>query len=173
MDGLTEREKKIVDYAIEKMALAMFAGRCRQTEDAYKDTMKRLEALPIIKERIEANKDRLCVMRKEKKLPGKSKSIVAFNPSGYRADPEEIFDAVLQDLEAHIQIDQMEVDELEKALSHFKNDPYFDTVSGRFIEEKTDYEISEALFCDESTVRRNRGRLIHKIAVMLYGVEAL
>ena len=37
----------------------------------------------------------------------------------------------------------------------------------------TDAELAEKLYCDESTVRRNRSRLIRIIAVRLYGVEAI
>ena len=170
---LTEHEIALIDEAIKRTALVMFTCREKQVEDCYKETLRRLEAFPIIKSRIEQNKGRLETMQEEKALPGHSKSIVRFSAYSQRVSPEDAFDAVLTDLEAHIAADTYEVAQVEDALQTIQDDPYCLSVVGRYIQKMTDDEIALDLFCDTSTVRRNRGRLVHLLAVQLYGALAI
>ena len=106
-------------------------------------------------------------------MSGHSKSIVRFTRSGVRLSPDEIMEALVQDMTAAIAADEHEVETIADALRTIESDLYFQTVEGRFIHGKTDDEIAEAIACDPSTVRRNRGRLVRKVAVWLYGVQAI
>ena len=106
-------------------------------------------------------------------MPGKSKSIVRFSASGVRVDPEEMLEAVRRSVEAHIAADQEEIDAVTSALGCVKDDYYYPAVYDGLVFHKTDAELAEMLYCDESTIRRNRSRLIHIIAIRLYGVEAI
>ena len=164
--------KDVIDASVKAAIAAMIVENKNHVDDAYKATLRRLEALQILKDRIEDNTERLAGL-KENGVQEKSKSIVRFSASGVRADPMEMYDAVLADMEAHLAADQEEVDTVMRALEYVKGDYYYDTVYGKFVENLPDDQIASKLFCDDSTVRRHRGRLVHRIAVYLYGAAAL
>lgn len=164
--------KELIEEAVRAGIRAALVERTNSPDDPYKQTQRRLEAIIILQDRIADNKARLEGL-KEIGVQEKSKSIVRFSASGVRADPMEMYDAVLADLEAHIAIDEEEVEAVMRAMMYYQNDRYFNVVYDKYIEGKTDVEIAEESFCDESTVRRNRGRLVHMIAVRLYGAVAL
>lgn len=159
---------QIIEETVKKTVLLMIAQQNAQPDDCYKQTIKRLRALPILKERIRDNTARL-----EGPLQGKSTSIVRFSADGVRADPEEMLEAVRQSLAAHIAADKEEVEEVETALSYVGHDYYYTAVYDSYILNKPDAEIAEELHCEDSTVRRNRGRLTRIIAVRLYGKYAI
>lgn len=164
----SEEELAIIEETAKRTVLTMLEEKQSRPDDCYKQTIKRLRALPILKERIADNQARL-----EGPLQHKSGSIVRYTASGVRADPDEMLEATRQTLAAHIAADQDEVDEVTRALEVVSDDYYFLTVYDGYIEKKSDADIAEVLHCDESTVRRNRGRLTRIIAVRLYGKYAI
>lgn len=165
---ITPEVMSIIEEAIKKTAALMIAEKNAQPDDCYKQTIKRMRAIPILKERIRDNTARL-----DGPLQGKSTSIVRYSADGVRADPEEMLEAVRRSLSAHIEADRAEVDEVETAMAYIGSDYYFPAVYDSYILGKSDAEIAEQLHCEDSTVRRNRGRLTRIIAVRLYGVLAI
>lgn len=161
----------VIEETAKQVAQTMYAERNRIPDNCYKQTIKRIKALPILMERVEDNRARLG--EDGNLMPGKSKSIVRFSASGVRADPEEMLEAVRRSVEAHLAADQEEIDLVTRALEYVKEDLYYPAVYDGLVLHKTDEQLAEELYCDESTVRRNRSRLIRIIAVRLYGVEAL
>ena len=89
-----------------------------------------------------------------------------------RLSPEEIFEAVIMDMEATIAADQYEIDAMDKALSVIRDDEYYLTVTGRYLDDLPDERVAELIPCDTSTVWRNRKRLVQRLAVWLYGADA-
>lgn len=166
--AFSENEMAAIEEAVRLTVLRMLEEKNSRPDDCYKQTIKRLRALPILKERIADNKARL-----DGPLQHKSGSIVKYTASGVRADPDEMLEATRQTLAAHIAADQDEVDEVTRALSTVSSDYYFLAVYDSYVEKKSDAEIADVLHCDESTVRRNRGRLTRIIAVRLYGKDAI
>ena len=128
-------------------------------------------ALPILRRKIVDDKERLEEIRKYGPR-GRSKSITRFTKSGVRLSPDEIFEAVVMDMEATIAADQYEIDAMERALSVIKDDDYYMTVIGRYLEDLPDERVAELIPCDTSTVWRNRKRLVQRMAVWLYGADA-
>lgn len=172
-DRITPQMKELIETAVRAgIQAALVEKMTSPADDAYKQTVRRLEAVTILQDRIADNQARLEGL-KEEGVQGKSKSIVRFSASGVRADPMEMFEAVLADLEAHIAADTEEVETVMRAMTTVQGDYYYKTVYDRYIDGKQDSEIAKDLFCDESTVRRNRGRLVHRIAIRLYGAVAL
>ena len=161
----------VIEETARKAAAAMYAERNFRPDDCYKQTIKRIKALPVLQERVKDNASRLG--ENGNLMPGKSKSIVRFSASGVRADPEEMLEAVRRSVEAHIAADQEEIDAVTSALECVKDDYYYPAVYDGLVLRKTDIVLAEMLYCDESTIRRNRTRLIHIIAIRLYGVEAI
>lgn len=154
--------------------LAVEAGRIsaeRSAKDAYKATERRLYALPIIRRKLADDKERLEEIRQYGPRE-RSKSITRFTKSGVRLSPEEIFEAVVMDMEATIAADQYEIDAMDKALSVIQDDEYYLTVTGRYLDDLPDERVAELIPCDTSTVWRNRKRLVQRLAVWLYGADA-
>ena len=160
----------VIEEAVKKTVAAMIAERDSAPDNCYKQTIKRIKALPILQERVEDNRARL---EEGNLIPGKSKSIVRFSASGVRADPEEMLEAVRRTVEAHLAADQEEIDAVTAALACVQEDFYYPAVYDGLVLRRSDAQLAEQLYCDESTVRRNRSRLIRIIAVRLYGVSAI
>lgn len=161
----------VIEETVKKTVAAMIAERDAVPDNCYKQTIKRIKLLPVLRERVEEYRERLG--ENGNLMPGKSKSIVRFSASGVRADPEEMLEAVRQTVEAHLAADQEEIDIVTAAMACVQDDFYYPTVYEGLVEHKSDAELAEMLYCDESTIRRNRSRLIRVIAVRLYGVEAI
>ena len=104
---------------------AVEAGRIsaeRTAKDAFKATERRLYGLPTLKIKLEDDLERL----EEFKLYGpreRSKSITRFIKNGNRLSPDEIWEAVLMDMEATIAADRYEIETLERALATVRDDP--------------------------------------------------
>lgn len=144
----------------------------RTAKDAFKATERRLYAIPVLMSRLDDNKERLEEIRKYGPR-SRDKSITRFQKSGVRLTPEEIFEAVVMDMEATIAADEYEVEVMSRALDTISDDEYYQTVTGRYITNQTDEEVAALVPCDTSTVWRNRKRLVQKLAVWLYGAEAI
>ena len=132
----------------EIVKLAVTAGRIaaeRAPANAFKATEQRLYALPILREKLERDRERLPT------LGGVARA----------------------DLEAAIAADADEVKVMENALAKCAGDPYYQTVTGRYVEGLDDAEIGRLIHCEVSTVWRNRKRLIQRISVYLYGAFAI
>lgn len=173
------REKKripdaviaVIEETAIRVAEKMYAERNFRPDSCYKQTIKRIKAIPVLQDRVADNLARLG--EDGNLMPGRSKSIVRFSASGVRADPEEMLEAVRITTEAHVAADQQEIDTVTKAMEYVRADYYYPTVYDGLILHHSDAEIAEKLHCDDSTIRRNRSRLVRIIAVRLYGVEAL
>ena len=166
---MTKNEiESIIRTAIEagKMASA------RTTKDAFKATERRLYAILDLREKLADDEEELNDTRLYG-LKERSHSITRFFKSGVRLTPEEILEAVTIDLEANIASTRHELEVLGKALASIESDPYYLTVAGKYVERMQDSEIAEKIPCDPTTVWRNRKRMIQRVAVRLYGVEAI
>lgn len=155
---------------------AVEAGRVaaeRSSRDAYSATEKRLYALPVLREKITDDLERLEEM--EQYGPrGKDKSIVRFQRTGSRLSPEEIQQALITDLRATIAADRQEVDTVESALETVRREPYYFTVEWKYFRDMDDAAIGAKSEPprDASTICRQRRKLVQKIAVRLYGAAA-
>ena len=159
----------------EIIRMAVAAGRLsaeRAPANAYEATERRLYAVPDLRAKLEDDREELEDTRRYG-LKERSHSITRFFKSGVRLTPEEIMEAVIIDLEAAIAATSHELEALDKALASIRDDPYYLAVDGKNIQRMTDEEIAEQIHCDPSTVWRNRKRLVQRVAVRLYGVEAV
>lgn len=160
------------DAIIQK---AVNAGRMQGmsvAKDAYKATERRLYAIPVLKLKVKEDREKLEEI-KTYGVPQRSKSIVRFSRTGIRLTQEEILEALVMDMEATIAADTYEIECVEKALTAIEADTYYETVKGKYIDGRSDEQIAETIPCDYTTVWRNRKRLVQKVAVMLYGAQAV
>lgn len=167
---------RTIEAIIKKAVIeAIEAGRKlseQKPKDAFKATERRLYALPDLREKVKRDRERLEELQ-EHGLRSRSNDIIRFQKSGRRISDEELLEGLIQDLKATIAADEYEIKTIEDALAPLTSDPYFRTVTGRYFDNLTDEEIAKEIPCDPATVWRNRGRLVTRLAVRLYGVDAL
>lgn len=155
--------------------MAVEAGRmaaARTAKDAFKATERRLYAIPDLQAKLKDDQEELEDTRKYG-LKERSHNITRFFKSGVRLTPEQIMEAIIIDLEAAVASTSHELEALDKALASIQDDPYYLVVGGKYVQQMTDEEIGEQIHCDPSTVWRNRKRLVQRVAVRLYGAEAV
>jgi RNA polymerase sigma factor (sigma-70 family) len=90
-----------------------------------------------------------------------------------RLTPEEISEGLIQDITAQIAECEQEIETIDKALDIIAGDDYANVIKYKYFEGKNDEKIAEIISCDPSTVRRNKSRLVGRLAVFLYGVAAV
>jgi DNA-directed RNA polymerase specialized sigma subunit len=163
--------EKIIKKAVKEGIAAGYSVKQQEVKNYYKQTEKRLYSYPNLKLGINAYQDEIKSLKKYG-LPGKSKSIV-YMPSGSRLDRDDLLEARIQDLCYKIQCNKDEIKEIDEALKLIKDDAWYKVIEYKYFQGHKDNEIAEILTCDESTVRRNKKRLVNKIVVRLYGAAAL
>lgn len=168
--GLTLDE--IINTAVER---ALQAGRKQQVveaKDTFKATEKRLYALPILILKVEEAEAWI----EDIKVSGpheRSKSIVRFNSPGITLSDEQIVDSQILNKRAEIEIDEQEIQTMQRALGIIRDDEYYEVIPMKYFDKRGDDEIAEELYCDASTVRRNKSRLIREMSVYLYGAAVV
>ena len=78
-----------------------------------------------------------------------------------------------ESLKRQISDGMREVSRLDNAIDAISKDYYADIIRLKYIEGKSDEYIAEVLNCDVSTVRRNKKRILMRMAIRLFGCEAL
>lgn len=166
---------KVIEQAIRR---AFEAGRIsagQAQKDAYKSTERRLYAMPILlakKAEEEADLERL-LRENEPDIVMRSTDIVRFRRTGIRLSDEDLLQAQVTDLRANIAMKEHEIQQIERALEHVKGDYYYRAVPMKYFEGISDDDVAKQLFCDGSTIRRNRSRLVKALSIWLYGPEAI
>ena len=168
---LTDREREIIREAATAAFAAGLVRSETRTKDAFKDTEQRLYNLPTLRLKVENDKGRLVLLQTNGS-PMRSNSIIRFDRTGSRIKPEEKLDALIQDETAKIAANEYEIETIEKALSIIEADPYFDIIPYLFFDGMTVEEASVEIACDRATIFRHKARLVQRLAVFLYGVDA-
>ena len=167
--------EKIIKKAVKEGIKAEHKIKINDQElSPYKLTEKTLYEYNDIKKFIENCKLDIEDLKKCG-LPQKSKSIV-FMPSGCRVSSTDMLDAKIQDLEYKIKVNENELKKIDKALNTIKDDEYYNIIELKYLNKDkrlNDDEIAAKLYCDRSTICRNRNRLVLKMAVIIYGMDAL
>lgn len=167
--------KRYIDLAVQegiRAGLEMAEKKERAAFNAYRATEERLYALPTLRVKVEKDKEDLLDIQ-EHGIPQRSKDICRFQRDGLRLDHEDILDALIRDLTAKIAADEYEIEIMTTALDTVKEDDYYRALTGRYFDNIGDKAIAVELKCDDTTVWRNRSRLVRRVAVRLYGVEAI
>lgn len=169
--------EKLIEQAVHKAVKAtMFLGAEQaktETKNIFKQTEMRLYAYPELRNNI--TKYTLDIKDLRRESPGRSKDIVFYSThgGGTRLSAEEVQEGRIMVLQKKIYRDQTEIEEIDFALQAIANDEYYKVIEMRYFKGMKDEEIAESVSCDPSTVRRNKNRLIRKIAVKLYGAQAV
>ncbi|MBQ4611554.1 MAG: hypothetical protein IJB30_07420 [Clostridia bacterium] len=167
------------NHMLSEFALNRYYGDAPVTRNAaqaaYAATEKRLYALPILRERIEDNREELTELENMgvEALRHHSSSLVRLIRPGMRLTPEEVHSAQMAELRARLAADEREVRKLQNALHSVAEDPYYLTIELKYFSGVKDADAAARLRCDPATVRRNRNRLVKRLALRLYGVDCI
>lgn len=180
MPAKAEKEvniQKIIEQAVRKavdtaLAVGVKHGK-EDVKNAFSQTEVRLYAYPDLKDNIEQYQLDIKDLKVEK--PGKSKSLVFFSTAGngIRLSEDDIQQARIIGIQNKIRRDEEEIEEINRALEPILNDQYYSIIDLKYFKGKTDDEIAEAIPCDPRTVRRHKNRLVRRIAIKLYGADAV
>ena len=162
-----------IKRAVNEGLAAGYFVKQQEIKSYYTQTEKRLYSYSDLKIGIKAYKEEIKELESGG-LPKKSKSIV-FMPSGSRLDSDDLLDARIQDLYYRIQRNEREIKMIEGALSIIKNDKWYSIIEYKYLSnnKKENDEIAKILKCDESTIRRNKKRLISRLSIRFYGADAV
>ena len=62
---------------------------------------------------------------------------------------------------------------IDRAINSLSDDPYFELLHLKYRDGLSEEAIAERLCCDPSTVRRNKNRLLERLGVLFFGIDAL
>ena len=164
--------RAIIDEAVAK---AIEAGRLQESsmaDDAFKATERRLYALPALKKKVESDKKKLAHIVSQGPHD-RSKSLIRLQRSDYCVDPETMFAAITLNIKARIAKDEYEIETVVHAMESYDDDPFYPTVTGKYIDKYDDEDIAADLGCGTTLVWKHRTRIVRNIAIMLYGVLAV
>lgn len=175
MKALTEIENRMVLACALPRGTGHGPARRGETSGSYAATERRLYAIPILRERIADSREELAELETLgiEALREHSLSLVRILRPGIRLTPEEVHAAQLCELRGRLAADEREVKKVQVALTSIEDDPYYRAVELKYFKNARDAEVAEKLCCDPSTVRRNRVRLVQRLALRLYGASAL
>ncbi len=77
------------------------------------------------------------------------------------------------DVEALLTRNRLAAKRIDRAVTSLSGDPYFEILHLKYTEGRSEEEIAEMLSCDPSTVRRNKNRLLERLSVLFFGIDAL
>ena len=167
--------KKTTDEAVKKAVEAIIKANKEidiSQRDYFKETERVLYSLPALKLKVAQDEEdiRNGMMRAKER----SKDIIRASSGGYRpADYETKNEMYVQERIESMERTKREIQRIERALETIQDDEYYEIIPMKYFDNCTIEEIAERFGKDESTVRRNKNRLINKLKVVLFGADAL
>ena len=141
---------------------------------AYRATEQRLYRVPIIRERVEDDKEDLMALESgEAELLGPRPALLELGRgSNLPRSPQDIRGDQMAALRSRLAANERELRRMAAAHSFIADDPYYPAIELRYLQGMREVDIADRLQCDPATVRRNRARLVKRLALRLYGVES-
>lgn len=164
--------KKSIDEAVKKSVEAIKAAN-EEIEagqrNYFKETERLLYSLPALKLKVAQDEEDLengLMVPKQR-----SKDIVVISSiTNKEIDLDEDY---IRRRVTSMDRTKREIQRIERALETIQDDEYYDIIPLKYWDGLTPVEIAEALHCDERTYRRHKNRLVNKLKVVLFGVDAL
>jgi DNA-directed RNA polymerase specialized sigma24 family protein len=155
---------KQVKKAIEKI---MDANK-KAERNYFKDTEKLLYSFPSLRLKYEQDKEDLDNNQVTQKR--KSADIVRFSGGGCQVVEEEQY---IIDRRKSMERTKREITRIERALETIKDDSKYCIIEFKYFDRMETEKIAEKMECDETTVRRNKNRLVNSLKIILFGADAL
>ncbi len=114
----------------------------------------------------------MASLRREKEKAGfggeKEGTLLFFSPKDTGQMEKRVYD-----VQCELAFNRLTLRRIEHAVEPLENDPYYDIIYLKYIVGLPEEEIAYQMHCDTSTVRRNKRRLLERLAIILYGASAL
>ena len=170
--GIKKLLKQAISEAIGAALAVRIQHRKEEVKNPFSQTEVRLYAYRDLRDNIEQY--RLDIEDLKRENPGKSKSLVfGHGGDGVRLSDEEIQQGRIEIIQNKVARDTVEINEIDRALERINTDQYFPIIGMKYFEGKSDDEIAETIPCNPRTVRRHKNRLVKRIAIKLYGADAV
>ena len=145
----------------------------QQGRNYFKDTEKLLYAYPALELQAQEIEKDINDLRREG-YTGKSKDIVKMPAGGGQVlTKNEIQGQRIKNRQSSLERTKKEVDRIERALGQIKDDPGYKVIEFKYFKEMTNEQIAEELSYSVRTVIRHKNRLINKLKIYLFGIDAL
>jgi hypothetical protein len=160
--------KDIIKEAVE-------AGRKaeRIKDNPFKQTEKRLYAIPTLAQKIEDDCEYLNELNVTQRMPEHSRDLTRFSKGGTRVSPEDKLEELIKSLKVSIAEDSHEIETVRRALTLVENDPFYPAIQAKYFGAADDGEIVDTLHYDLRTIQRHRSRIISQLSVRFYGAQAI
>lgn len=165
--------EEVIRKAVNEGIKAGYIIRKNESTNYRRRTEKLLYSYNDLKASIKIYKEEIEELERYG-LKEKSKSIV-YMPSGSRLSKEDIIEARIQDLNYKIHTTEREINKIDNALETIKDDKWYGVIELKYFNSMPDEDIAEVdeFKCDPSTIRRHKNRLISKVAIRLFGADAI
>lgn len=178
--AISKEDLHIINSNINKQINKAIKAITEATEEAqahqrnyYQDTERLLYNYPALRLKLAQDEEDLekgvLIYSREK-----SKDIVKFlSFSGGKAPEEIVQEELERSRRASMERTRLEINRIDRALETIKDDMYYDIIPMKYFDESKIESIAEHFGKDESTIKRNKSRLVRKIMVVLFGADAL
>lgn len=135
----------------------------------YKKTEIVLYNYETLKKAVEQKEEDIKCIEKNG-LPERSKSIIFYSSNAGNINAGDRYLELIERYKIEKTETERVIARIENALDKVKNDKYFRIIELKYLKQaaKTDEEIAEILEKDQSTITRNRNRLINSLKVILF-----
>lgn len=135
----------------------------------YKKTEIVLYNYETLKKAVEQKEEDINYIQ-EHGLPERSKSIIFYSTSSGNVSAGDRYIELIEKYKIEKAETERDIVRIENALDKVRNDKYFPIIELKYLKQtaKTDEEIAEILEKDQSTITRNRNRLINSIKTILF-----
>lgn len=178
---VTEDETEKIDFISKRVTedvldiLRKNGFEIREKKNTFQKTEQLLYLMPKLKKAINHNKNRIKDLQEFGIVKSQSGIGVHVVPANQpvKQDESEIVDKEVNKLKQRNYILDSEIKWINEILHTFSNDKYYELIRLKYFENKTHEEIAEYLECDESTVRRNKNRIINNLKGMLFPNDSI
>jgi len=141
---------------------------------AYMKTEMLLTNYKKFKKGIE-NKELLIDEYSQEGLPQSSKSIVKYSSEcDFSGDADfEKKEDIIESLKDNIKVTKLLINLIEAALMDIKLDPYYRVIELSYFQGYTTEQVAQQMYCEGSTVSRNRSRLLRQISAILFSDDII
>ena len=145
----------------------------KEKKSTFQRTEQLLYLVPQLKKAINHNKERIKDL--EENGITKKQSAVHIVPTStpIKQDEEEIIQKEISKIRQRNKVIDSNIKWINGILNTLAKDKYYDLIRLKYYENKTHEEIAEYFDCDESTIRRNKNKIINKLRGLLFPNDSI
>ncbi|MDD6308154.1 MAG: sigma factor-like helix-turn-helix DNA-binding protein [Clostridia bacterium] len=133
--------------------------------------------------RMEALEEKLTLLRALRDMEPQEKSLVACREKPMKETCNDLIyllpeaaDTVAKmvyQTKCALARERLAANQIDNAVNALRDDPYFSILQLKYAEGMPEEEIAYQIHCDPSTVRRNKNRLLKRLAVIFFGIAVM